>query len=68
VLVITDRTAEMAADVTERLNLSLIFVPENAVVIDPAGELTGLLQLVKPRRGIGRPSTSLWDDDELCYG
>ena len=58
----------MAADVTERLDLSLIFVAENAVVIDPAGELTGLLQLVNRGEVSEGPSTSLWDDDELCYG
>lgn len=58
----------MAADVTLRLDLSLIFVQENVVVIDPAGELAGLLQLVNLGEVSEGPSASLWDDDELCYG
>jgi hypothetical protein len=59
VLVITDRTAEMAAHVTERLDLSLIFVQENAVVIDPAGELAVLFSSsteAKYRKGPRPPS------------
>jgi hypothetical protein len=37
VLVITDRATEMAADVADRLDLTLVFIEENIVIIDPAG-------------------------------
>ena len=69
VLVITDRTTEMATDVADRLDLAFIFVQENVVIIDPARELAGLLQLVK-RSEVSKIglSTFIRDPDELGSG
>jgi hypothetical protein len=43
VLVISDRTAEMAANVAQRFDLTLILVKEDVVIVDPPGKLAGFL-------------------------
>src|ERR1700761_6574320 len=45
VLVITHRTAKMAANVANGLDLALKFVQQYVVVFDPASELSSLFQL-----------------------
>lgn len=67
--VVTDRATEMTADVADRHDLSFIFVQENVVVIDPAGELASLLQLVNGSEVlIGGLSTLVPNNDWFCSG
>ncbi|MFZ3330075.1 MAG: hypothetical protein WA197_05560 [Candidatus Acidiferrales bacterium] len=67
--VIADRAAKMSADVADRFDLSFVFIEQNVVVGNPAGELTGLLQL--SNRGQVPEvvlSTFLSLDADLCSG